>query len=390
MTALAMVLSGSWLVVISPTGATDNGGHSGGPPGPKVTICHRTASHTNPYVKITVAQDAVDGDLANDHGQGDHFLEHLGAIGPLEVGEWGDIIPPIPGVHGGLNWGPVGQAIFARFCDDPDPTTTKKPHSTTTTASTTTAPPTTTTTITPPPPPPPTTTTTKKPYPTTTKKPHSTTTTTITPPPPPPPTTTTTTAVAPTTTTADSTFAFTAAPRCTLDAPWLDLQASAVGFTGNYTLHWLDAGGTERLIQQQPLGSSSTLFPGATINAQGTGTDWPGWILSNGEWIEAEDGFAWARQPGVRVFATINPTSATVMVAYPPSTPTCNAGPRTNVSGATAAQGSGSGGSPASTTESQRLGFTGGNPALGIGVGLALILAGGLLMGIERRRLARD
>jgi hypothetical protein len=55
-------------------------------PTPKVTICHATASATNPYVKITVAQDSVDGDLANDHGRGDHYLEHTGPIGPLPHG----------------------------------------------------------------------------------------------------------------------------------------------------------------------------------------------------------------------------------------------------------------------------------------------------------------
>lgn len=97
----------------------------------KVTICHRTASHTNPYVRITVAQDSVDGNLANDKGQGDHYLEHLGPIGPISVGEWGDIIPPIAGVHDGRNWSATGQAIYMSGCGKATPTTTV-PASTTT------------------------------------------------------------------------------------------------------------------------------------------------------------------------------------------------------------------------------------------------------------------
>ena len=48
------------------------------PPGPKVNICHRTNSISNPYVSITVAQDSVDGNAANDKGRGDHYLEHQG------------------------------------------------------------------------------------------------------------------------------------------------------------------------------------------------------------------------------------------------------------------------------------------------------------------------
>ena len=134
----AVAMGGSILLISSIASA--------GPSAAKVTICHRTASQTNPYVKITVAQDAVDGDLANDNGQGDHFREHLGAVGPHEAGEWGDIIPPIAGVHGGLNWGPVGQAIFNRFCGDAEPTTTVQgdPEPTTTVKVTTTKHPTTT------------------------------------------------------------------------------------------------------------------------------------------------------------------------------------------------------------------------------------------------------
>jgi hypothetical protein len=87
----------------------------------KVTICHRTASDTNPYVKITVDIDAADGDLGNDKGQGDHYKEHVGPVWELGLKaahiEWGDIIPPIDGIHDGLNWTAEGQEIYENDCN---------------------------------------------------------------------------------------------------------------------------------------------------------------------------------------------------------------------------------------------------------------------------------
>src|SRR3954469_22350328 len=68
--------------------------------GEQVTFCHRTASVTNPYNRITTDADSI---LKQGHG------DHTGPIFPNEGpdGKWGDIIPPFNysgGQYPGLNW----------------------------------------------------------------------------------------------------------------------------------------------------------------------------------------------------------------------------------------------------------------------------------------------
>lgn len=132
----------------------------------KVTICHATSSQSNPYVLIRVDKSSING-----VGRGDHYLEH-----------GRDIIPPLAGVHGGLNWNSAGITIYNNKC---------KP-------------------VTPSPTPTPTATETSTPEPTETSTPEPTGTTTPTPTVEPTvtPTETTTPAVTPTTVpTPDKTYA---------------------------------------------------------------------------------------------------------------------------------------------------------------------------------------
>jgi hypothetical protein len=97
-----------------------------------ITICHRTNAVGNPYVQITVDPSAVDGIAGNSGKKPDHYGEHTGPVfdpnvdyqPPMSGDEWGDIIPPIPGVHEGLNWTTQGQALYYFDCklDVPTPT----------------------------------------------------------------------------------------------------------------------------------------------------------------------------------------------------------------------------------------------------------------------------
>lgn len=109
----------------------------GSDPHNKIRICHRTDSQTNPYTNPDVDQDAVDGDLGNDHGQGDHYAEHNGPVWYAGIADhsWGDIIPPIAGVHDGKNWTTEGQAIWNNACNiatviDPSPSPSVDPSPT--------------------------------------------------------------------------------------------------------------------------------------------------------------------------------------------------------------------------------------------------------------------
>lgn len=124
------------------------GSVSATPPDPehKVTICHRTNSDTNPYVKITVDESAVDGQKGADH-----FGEHKGPIWNSSLKaqkiEWGDIIPPVSLYHSGQNWTAEGQALLANGCQTGASETTSTTSTTSTTIVTTTTVPDVTTTV---------------------------------------------------------------------------------------------------------------------------------------------------------------------------------------------------------------------------------------------------
>ncbi len=97
---------------------------AGATPQDQVTICHRTDSAKHPYAKITVDEDAVDGEEENNGNQADHYGEHQGQLvtSTAEAQDlkdadekWGDIIPPV-GEHKGLNFTEAGQKILDNDC----------------------------------------------------------------------------------------------------------------------------------------------------------------------------------------------------------------------------------------------------------------------------------
>ncbi len=89
----------------------------------QVTICHATASQTNPYVREPVAISSAG--YLNAAGHADHTgpVWYPGIVVP-----WGDIIPPYDYTSGdttfhfdGLNWDATGQATYNNDCNFEQP-----------------------------------------------------------------------------------------------------------------------------------------------------------------------------------------------------------------------------------------------------------------------------
>lgn len=111
----------AWQVLV-PLSVSAGAGHSNGNNQNKVKICHATSAVNHPYVTIEVSESSVDGIAGNSGQQADHYDEHSGPVfdATMQQGDsWGDIIPPVPPYHNGLNWATVGQTLLANDCKMP-------------------------------------------------------------------------------------------------------------------------------------------------------------------------------------------------------------------------------------------------------------------------------
>lgn len=111
---LAVVGAAAGVLGVSSTGLA---GESD-PPTDKVTICHRTASDTNPYVQITVNKNAIINQVSGKiQGHGKHVADP-------QKGKWSDVIPAfsIAKQGGSGSWDfaglglPEGQALLDNGC----------------------------------------------------------------------------------------------------------------------------------------------------------------------------------------------------------------------------------------------------------------------------------
>lgn len=180
-------------------------------------------------------------------------------------------------------------------------------------------------------------------------------------------------------------------PVCIRNAPFVSYTIVPIGFT--------PASPTATLVVKTVTGSvletingaslsGTFIWPGATVDAAGRATDWPGWKI-------APDGVSWIPDPsdaitrdGLVIDVTVNPAAtATARVNYVGSSSPC-ANPPDVTPPTTSTQcvpGQNNDDNPADDCTLPR---TGGGPRNEVVIGAAALLAGLLLLTAARRRRA--
>jgi hypothetical protein len=118
------------------------------------------------------------------------------------------------------------------------------------------------------------------------------------------------------------------APVCIKDAPYISIafgnQPQFNGLTAFVTFSSLTTGQVVGTATTPYIANSTAVFvyPGATVDAAGNATDWPGWRFEQSTqlWVP-DDSDAFLRD-GIIVSVTVNP-SASGIVQYPPSSSAC-------------------------------------------------------------------
>lgn|GEM_PF-3108395 len=68
--------------------------------------------------------------------------------------------------------------------------------------------------------------------------------------------------------------------------------------------------------------TGSRIWPGASVDADGNATGWPGWELDGTTWVETTGNYGWARGDGLTATISVNP-DIVASVTYPPGDPNC-------------------------------------------------------------------
>jgi len=167
-----------------------------------------------------------------------------------------------------------------------------------------------------------------------------------------------------------------AASECVGDVPWISYRVTLNDPEGLITSQdaFLRITGSGESIDL-PLGTigadgtlaGRTLWPGASVDAAGNATGWPGWMQNSaGEWVATSGNYAWTRG-NINATIHVNP-ELTVPLSYPAASPLC-ANPK---------QASG---------DNTALAYTGSTVSwVAVGVGAGALAAGGALLIARRRR----
>lgn len=168
-------------------------------------------------------------------------------------------------------------------------------------------------------------------------------------------------------------------PVCVADAPYVQYAVLPIGFTfdGTATLTFTSPSspGFSETVNVTSL-RGQVLYPGASVDANGNPTDWPGWRFDEEEQLWVEDPSDAFLRTDLYVTIEVNP-SATAKVEYPPSTASCAdpENPRNS--------GGGGGGTPG-----QQLPSTGSDGSTPLRIGAVFTVAGlaAVIAAARRRR----
>ncbi|WP_281235343.1 gliding motility-associated C-terminal domain-containing protein [Flavobacterium gelatinilyticum] len=125
----------------------------------------------------------------------------------------------------------------------------------------------------------------------------------------------------------EPTMTVTADSYCSNNVPYVNYNVVPDNFTPTdlLTIKWIDSTGKVVATQSGLQLSGTVLWPGAVVDANNNGTDWPGWIFANNQWTEGADGFE-NTKPAVTMEFSVNPT-VSISVNYPLPSAQCNSRP---------------------------------------------------------------